>query len=53
MILYLLPFFSMVTIPMAFLLALLLAFGRLSADSEVTAMKASGDGTCTVFCRRC
>jgi len=44
MILYLLPFFSMVTIPMAFLLALLLAFGRLSADSEVTAMKASGIG---------
>ena len=44
MILYLLPFFSMVTIPMAFLLALLLAFGRLSADSEVTAMKASGMG---------
>ena len=44
MILYLLPFFSMVTIPMAFLLALLLAFGRLSADSEVTAMKASGVG---------
>ena len=44
MILYLLPFFSMVTIPMAFLLALLLAFGRLSADSEITAMKASGMG---------
>jgi lipopolysaccharide export system permease protein len=44
MILYLIPFFSMVTIPMSFLLSLLLAFGRLSADSEITAMKASGMG---------
>jgi lipopolysaccharide export system permease protein len=44
MIIYLLPFFSMVTIPMSFLLSLLLAFGRLSADSEITAMKASGMG---------
>src|SRR6266540_2564203 len=44
MILYLLPFFSMVTIPMSFLLALLLAFGRLSADSEITAMKSAGIG---------
>ncbi|HLO27279.1 MAG TPA: LPS export ABC transporter permease LptF [Geobacteraceae bacterium] len=44
MIAYLLPFFSMVTIPMSFLLSLLLAFGRLSADSEITAMKASGVG---------
>lgn len=44
MIVYLLPFFSMVTIPMSFLLALLLAFGRLSADSEITAMKSSGVG---------
>ncbi|HEY6873742.1 MAG TPA: LPS export ABC transporter permease LptF [Geobacteraceae bacterium] len=44
MIVYLLPFFSMVTIPMSFLLALLLAFGRLSADSEITAMKSGGIG---------
>lgn len=42
MVIYLVPSFSLVTIPMAFLLALLLAFGRLSTDSEVTAMKASG-----------
>jgi lipopolysaccharide export system permease protein len=42
MILYLLPSFCLVTIPMAFLLALLLAFGRLSSDSEINAMKASG-----------
>ncbi len=39
---YLLPYFAMFTIPMAFLLAVLLGFGRLSADSEVTAMKACG-----------
>jgi lipopolysaccharide export system permease protein len=44
MIIYLLPFFSMVTIPMSFLLALLLAFGRLSSDNEITAMKSSGVG---------
>jgi lipopolysaccharide export system permease protein len=42
MLAYLIPSFSLVTIPMAFLLALLLAFGRLSTDSEVTAMKANG-----------
>jgi len=42
MILYLLPSFCLVTIPMAFLLALLLAFGRLSSDSEITAMKEAG-----------
>jgi lipopolysaccharide export system permease protein len=42
MVIYLLPSFCLVTIPMAFLLALLLAFGRLSADNEITAMKANG-----------
>ncbi len=42
LILYMLPSFLLVAIPMAFLLAVLLAMGRLSADSEVTAMKASG-----------
>jgi lipopolysaccharide export system permease protein len=42
MIMYLIPSFCLVTIPMAFLLSLLLAFGRLSTDSEITAMKASG-----------
>jgi lipopolysaccharide export system permease protein len=41
LIIYMLPSFCVVTIPMAFLLALLLAFGRLSADSEITALKAS------------
>lgn len=41
---YLLPSFALITIPMALLMAILLAFGRLSADSEVIAMKASGVG---------
>ncbi|HEY6009578.1 MAG TPA: LPS export ABC transporter permease LptF [Geobacteraceae bacterium] len=44
LVVYLLPYFCLLTIPMAFLLALLLAFGRLSADSEVTAMKGCGIG---------
>jgi len=39
---YILPAFLEVTVPMALLLACLLACGRLSADSEVTAMKAAG-----------
>ena len=39
---YILPAFLEVTVPMALLLAVLLACGRLSADSEITAMKAAG-----------
>jgi lipopolysaccharide export system permease protein len=42
LILYLLPNFAVITIPMALLLGVLLAFSRLSADSEITAIKASG-----------
>ncbi len=42
LIIYILPSFFTVTIPMAFLLAVLLAFGRLSSDEEITAAKASG-----------
>ena len=42
MILYLIPSFLVFTIPMAFLLAVLLAFGRLSADNEIIVIKASG-----------
>jgi lipopolysaccharide export system permease protein len=42
MILYLIPSFLTYTIPMAFLLAVLLAFGRLSADNEIVVLKASG-----------
>lgn len=40
--LYLLPSFLSVTIPMAFLLGVLLAFGRLASDSEIVALRASG-----------
>ncbi|MFN8543001.1 MAG: LPS export ABC transporter permease LptF [Candidatus Binatia bacterium] len=39
---YILPGFLEVTVPMAMLLAILVAFGRLSADSEITAMRSSG-----------
>ncbi len=39
---YLLPTFLSITVPLSFLLGILLAFGRLSADSEFIAMKASG-----------
>jgi len=42
LILYLLPNFAVITIPMALLLGILLAFSRLSADSEIIAIKASG-----------
>ena len=37
-----LPFLVVMTLPMAFLLAILYAFTQLGADSEITAMKASG-----------
>jgi lipopolysaccharide export system permease protein len=39
---YLLPTFFTITLPLSFLLGILLAFGRLSADSEFIALKASG-----------
>ena len=39
---YILPSFLTLTIPMSFLMAVLLAFGRFSSDSEIVAMKASG-----------
>jgi len=39
---YILPAFLEVTVPMAMLLAILVAFGRLSADSEMIAMRSSG-----------
>lgn len=42
MIIYLMPSFLVFTIPMAFLLAVLMAFGRLSGDNEITVMKAGG-----------
>ncbi len=39
---YILPAFLEVTLPMALLLAILVAFGRMSADSEIIALRASG-----------
>ena len=39
---YILPAFLEVTVPMAFLLAILMAIGRMSADSELIALRASG-----------
>lgn len=39
---YLMPTFFSITVPLSFLLGILLAFGRLSADSEYIALKASG-----------
>ena len=41
-ILNLLPSVLCITIPMGFLLGILIALGRLAADSEITAMRASG-----------
>lgn len=38
----LLPAFLEVTVPMAMLLAILVAFGRLSADNEIVALRSSG-----------
>lgn len=38
------PSFLLITMPLSFLLAVLLTFGRMSADSEIVAMKASGIG---------
>ena len=42
LILYAMPSFLIFTIPMAFLMAVLTALGRLSGDNEITAMKGSG-----------
>jgi len=41
---YILPAFLEVTVPMALLLAVLVGLGRLSSDSEVVALQASGIG---------
>jgi lipopolysaccharide export system permease protein len=42
LLLYLMPYLFAFTIPMATLLAILLAFARLAHDNEITAMKAAG-----------
>ena len=46
---YLLPTFFSITFPLAFLLGILLAFGRLSSESEFVALKASGIGLYALF----
>lgn len=43
-LLYLLPSVLVYIIPVSFLIALLVAFGRLSGDDEITALKAAGVG---------
>ena len=42
LIAFLLPSFLMFTIPIALLIAILIAMGRLSADNEITVLKSSG-----------
>jgi lipopolysaccharide export system permease protein len=42
LVLYVIPKLAVITIPIALLLAVMMAFSRLSADGEITAMKASG-----------
>ena len=42
LILFLLPSFMLFTIPIALLIAILIAMGRFSADNEITALKTSG-----------
>ena len=44
LLLYLMPYMLVFTIPMACLIAMVLAFGRLSTDYELIAMRASGIG---------
>ena len=41
-IIFLLPSFMLFTVPIALLIAILIAMGRLSADNEITALKTSG-----------
>ena len=40
--LFLLPYFMLFTIPIALIIAILIAVGRLSSDNEITALKTSG-----------
>lgn len=42
LIIFLLPYFMLFTIPIALLIAILIAMGRFSADNEITALKTSG-----------
>lgn len=42
LILYLMPFFLTLTIPMSLLISILIAFGRLSRDNEIIVFKSAG-----------
>ncbi|HPQ68747.1 MAG TPA: LPS export ABC transporter permease LptF [bacterium] len=42
LLMYILPPFFVFTVPMSFLLAVLMAISRMSSDSEITALKAGG-----------
>ena len=42
LVVFLLPSFMMFTIPIALLIAILIAMGRLSSDNEITVLRASG-----------
>ena len=46
---YSLPHIVVLTIPMAFLFAILIAIGRMAADSELVAIRASGIGLFSVY----
>ncbi len=48
-ILFLLPSLLIYIIPVSFLVAVLVSFGRLSSDNEVTALKAAGVGVSRLF----
>lgn len=48
-ILLLLPYFMLFTIPIALLIAILIAIGRLSSDNEITAIKTSGISLIQLF----
>lgn len=48
-ILLLLPYFMLFTIPIALLIAILIAMGRLSSDNEITAIKTSGISLIQLF----
>lgn len=49
LLIFISPSFLIITIPIAVLLSTLLAFGRLSSDSEITAFKASGTSLYQLF----
>ncbi len=46
---YLIPSFLVFTIPIAFLLAILVSLGRLSSDSEIIALKSTGVSILQIF----